>query len=468
MNISQDIKDWIINEYINEKHKTYRRIMKDVYEKFDLQIQIEDYVEVLEEYRKKIKEKEIPKVKYKKYEFTDKDDEFIGDELKKGTSCQKIFKKMLDKGYDITYSNLRNRCKTIRHNEDVYNEICRQKELREIQKKEKLNSKKRKKVVLDEEEIFNLRQQGMSKSKIAKMMRVSPNRIQRVCKNIYEKKGINESSYNKKIDDIDFEKVYKLRKKGIARKQIATKFNVSEGTIAKVCKIIFEQKGEIEPKYITHKRNKNIDEEEVFKLREQGWTIRDISEKYNVGTATMHKICKKVYADKGKNRPKYNRGKNKKKLDKEIIFELREQKLSYREIAEELGETLQVIRNTCKKIYEEKGKEEPRYSKNNSNKKEILKLKKQGLSFKEIAEKIGISEKSALIVCKNIYKENGIEFHETKKEIKQKKIDFKNMDINKFNENLQKLKKTKNATDEQLEEISKACGKKIDDKNMEK
>ena len=144
MNISQDIKDWIINEYINEKHKTYRRIMKDVYEKFDLEIQIEDYVEVLEEYRKKIKEKEIPKVKYKKYEFTDKDDEFIGDELKKGTSCQKIFKKMLDKGYDITYSNLRNRCKTIRHNEDVYNEICRQKELREIQKKEKLNSKKRK------------------------------------------------------------------------------------------------------------------------------------------------------------------------------------------------------------------------------------------------------------------------------------------------------------------------------------
>ena len=52
MNISQDIKDWIINEYINEKHKTYRRIMKDVYEKFDLEIQIEDYVEVLEEYRK--------------------------------------------------------------------------------------------------------------------------------------------------------------------------------------------------------------------------------------------------------------------------------------------------------------------------------------------------------------------------------------------------------------------------------
>ena len=114
------------------------------------------------------------------------------------------------------------------------------------------------------------------------------------------------------------------------------------------------------------RRKIEIRDEEIYELREQGMTHKEIARYYNekgieISKATIAYRCKKIYNEKGKDEPKIKRKNMVKEATDEEIYELREQGKSYEEIARYYKEkgieiTRVAIGKRCKKIYNEKGK----------------------------------------------------------------------------------------------------------------
>lgn len=78
--------------------------------------------------------------------------------------------------------------------------------------------------------------------------------------------------------------------------------------------------------------------------------------------------CKNIYTEKEKEEPKVKRKGTKKYITDEEIYKLREQGMAYRVIScyfEERGIKIceETIGKRCKRIYKEKGKEEPKLKK---------------------------------------------------------------------------------------------------------
>lgn len=111
--------------------------------------------------------------------------------------------------------------------------------------------------------------------------------------------------------ELDDEKIYKLRKKGMGHVAIARLFNVSHTTIARRCKEIFREKGEEEPNTIkkskfTTKNRLQISDDEIYELRKKVLTYEEIAEQLfenkgiKVSYMTIGRRCKKNIWRKGR------------------------------------------------------------------------------------------------------------------------------------------------------------------------
>ena len=276
----------------------------------------------------------------------------------------------------------------------------------------------------------------------SKGIKIARNTIASECKRIFAEKGekeeeiqINRKVGNRERKGILPEEVFKLREKGMSYKQIAEYYykigvDVSDQTIGRICKEIYKEKGKTEPTEIINDRVKSISKEVLYKLREQGMSYVTIAEQFKkdgieISSETIRRRCKEIYKEKGKTEPKtQERIRNKRTdINDEEIFQLREQGLSYKRIVEYYKEngvdvSCMTIRSRCKEIYKEKGKKEPRPQRSVTNKRidindeEIFKLREQGMTYDKIAEyykKNGVNVNYMVIRsrCKKIYEKKG-------------------------------------------------------------
>lgn len=116
------------------------------------------------------------------------------------------------------------------------------------------------------------------------------------------------------------------------------------------------------------KQRLSISNEEIYRLREQGLTYKAIAEHFNnqgieVSHITIDRRCKEIYAAKGQKEPKLKRGRKTPLIPDEEIYTLREQGLSYRQIAAHFAKqginiSYQAVKNRYDAMCETKGQEE--------------------------------------------------------------------------------------------------------------
>ena len=218
-------------------------------------------------------------------------------------------------------------------------------------------------------------------------------------------------SREKKDCKFSYDEIYRLREQGLSYKKIKEKFKekgieVSTSAIRNKCKNIYEYKEKKEP-IIKHKINKKIKlpEEEIYNLREQYLSYDEIAKQFknkgiDVSAITINDRCKSIYKEKGKEEPKVSK---RKRISEEEVYNLREQRLSYEEIAKRfknkgIDVSVTIISNRCKEVYKKKGKEVPKckYKKHSKHKsgnrikisdEDIFNLREQRLSYNQIAKR---------------------------------------------------------------------------------
>lgn len=171
-----------------------------------------------------------------------------------------------------------------------------------------------------------------------------------------------------------------------------------EITVEDVYSVLNEYKAKNPSKAVKKERSVSIDkitDEELINLCEQGLSYGKIVEYYKekgieVYYATVYRRCREAYEKYGKEKV------NLRNLPKIIIpeneiMELREQGLSYKKMAEYFTKkgikvSTSVVEKRCKEIYERLGKEVQDLRRVEVSDKEIIELRKQGLSFVEMSE----------------------------------------------------------------------------------
>ena len=124
---------------------------------------------------------------------------------------------------------------------------------------------------------------------------------------------IPQKAFEKKIH-IDDETVYNLREQGKTYKQIASYFvnkgiKISETFISKRCKLIYEEKGKVEPT-IT---DVYVSDKMLEELIELGFNYSQISRylaemNITISVSKVSERCKEIYGRKGIPIPKVKRG----------------------------------------------------------------------------------------------------------------------------------------------------------------
>ena len=451
MNISEETKNRIIELFCNT-HKNISGILKEVAPNGE--ITIEDAYNVLNEYKTnnpdKLKRKE--KVFHSSIDIAD--DELF--ELREqGLSYKEIVEYLNKNGITSTMKNVSERCKII------------------YSKKGKKEPHMRKPEISDEE-IFELREQGLTYKEIAeyfsqKGIKVTSEKISARCKMIYSQIGKEKPDMRRiKIQD---EEIFKLREQGYSYRKITDYFNekgvkVSYNTILERCYNLRKS----EKKKVNKVKSKNqkveIPDSEIFELSEQGFTFKEIANYFKekgikVSANYVLKRCRELYSQIGKEKVNLR----KVELPDDEVIELRERGFTYKEMVEYFkGKGIKVscktISERCNEIYNTIGKKEPRSHKetrfNDFIDNKIIELRSEGASYREI-------EKSL--------KECGIKvsFEAIRSRIKQingenKKINSKCdvKDKDKIKKAIVNLKKSRNATDEQLRAMAELYGVEIE------
>lgn len=319
--------------------------------------------------------------------------------------------------------------------------------------------------------IFNLREQGNNYDEISKLLKkqdikLKPFMVEERCKVIYERKNMKEPAESvKEIIEVNEKKEQEAKKEHL--QELVFELREQGKTYKQISEYIFREKGikkcisDIRDYYLDYCKKMKIAEpkkrinvsqkvssEEIFKLRESGYSCRDIIAYYKEkGIKISKESVQKIYKEECERLGKEYKSKVKlRKKCKEIIqlpdekiFELREKKLTYDEIVDWFKEngikvTKETIRKRCKRIYAEKGMAEPRlkhkFAPENVSVRfkipveELIYLKKQGLSNKQILEYyrqkgLNIGIRNINLRCSEAYEQIG-----TKKEKGQRNRKF--------------------------------------------
>ena len=221
----------------------------------------------------------------------------------------------------------------------------------------------------------------------------------------------------------------------------------------------------------------------IFELRQQGLPYNRIvkcleNQGITISEYLLNKRCKEIYRQRNITEPKITlKGRKKSKDEKkpkqiesfeEEIFEMRECGTSYKDISnyfiqKGIHTNPNAIRKICKKIYIENGLKEPKYESkfaklHNNEDEEILRLKKQGVSFRNIERifkerGISISHEGIRKRYNKMIKMNSDSRNETD-DINKPVINLDNVDKDRLRKVIENLRKTRNATQDQLNQLA--------------
>lgn len=356
--------------------------------------------------------------------------------------------------------------------------------------------------------IYQLRLKGLSPQEIAdklneEYIQLKPSSISTRCKNIFKEKGeeppaittpkkttkknkkkkekkpkikkVKSTLYNcnNKQRLIDKNELYELRSSGLSLEKITNHFkekgiDISSETIRKMCKKIYEEKGEKEPRYESLGNRYDEIASKALKMREMGLSYKDIKEEFaKQGVEVCSGKIKKICNESGKD-IKFI-GKTKRQVDDEKIYNLRKQGMSLRETTKSFQESgievsYSYIAMNSSRVFKEKGEKLPKSvsaklkSLDNLN-QEIYKLRKEGYTFygiKSYLEEQGINVGITTIRsrCDIVFKERGEEVPRITKYNsiykKEKKSSYRELDNKKIIDAVIEIGKRRKATEEQM------------------
>lgn len=362
---------------------------------------------------------------------------------KQGMSFQKIRNTLLEQfGKTLTLKTIRLRCKKMFIENGIEQPVCKR------GRKEEWNQGEQSKEINNE--IYKLKEQGYSYPNIARILNkkgieINEGKVGRICRKIYAEKGKNIPKVPE-ASPIDREELYNLAERGLPSHKICEilKERGVEITISKLDNImynIYAEKGK--KRSGGRHQNKDVTDEEIYSLKNQGKSLQDICEYYKskgitIGEATIFKKAKRIFEEKGETMPKAENKASTRIVIPEIyhekIYMLRQNNYSINAIIEKLIQedgyttTSFCVKKLLKKIYAEKGETEPKAKAGRKKKivrasggkkrisnfdEELYSLREQGYgieAIREILEKEYNFKTGTSTICKRlkvIYGEKG-------------------------------------------------------------
>lgn len=237
---------------------------------------------------------------------------------------------------------------------------------------------------LNVKEIINLYLSGLSANKISKHLNISVSTIIRYLR----KNGIEVTSTKTKWLNLPEDKIIKLYQKGKTLNEIAIKLNSNIRVIQKILeKNNIKRRTISDYKYKLNNRKilSSIQDKEICELYLQGYLVKEIAKKYNVSsqliskTISRNNIKKRAYGLHTKKLPG---------MESEII-KLYSEGLTEKQIGDKLNVHARTI-NTKLNNSGIRLKEKYFIDISESIKNEILDLDKNNVNYKQISEKLNL------------------------------------------------------------------------------
>ena len=277
-------------------------------------------------------------------------------------------------------------------------------------------------------EMLDLRSHGMSYRKLAEKYKCTSDAIRQGLIKYCEEKNIDFPEVNRgpKKKKIPMKEIYELKSQGLTYKEIAEEYNCDATTISLRLKEYCEQNNLDIPKANKGKREKNLPMEKICELKKQEMTYEEIGEKYDCTHEAIRQKLKEYCEQNNLEIPKANKGPRKKNLPMEKIYELRKQGTTYDELAEKYDYTKEGIRQRlikyCKKNNLEFPEVDMRHKNKNLSMEEIYELKTQGMTYDELSEKYNCNYSTILNRLKSYCEQNNLKIPKAKSGPKQKTL----------------------------------------------
>jgi len=242
-------------------------------------------------------------------------------------------------------------------------------------------------------EILKLVEKGLTQNEISKRTGLSIGSISYRLKKMRDN-GIVIIKHPRISKSIINEKIIELAKKGLKQKEIANELNLSNSNVSTRISNM-RARGIIIPK------KSQFDELKIIELLKEGLSINEIAQKMGLCSASISKKIEKMRRN-GIEIPS--------KIEHDIInrniVELMKNGLSITEISRELGISGQTIASRIRKM-KKNGIIFPTIPKTNVTDEQIIELLSDGISQKEIAKRLNLSNSNISMRIKKM-KKNGI------------------------------------------------------------
>lgn len=338
MDIPQEVKDEIINLSLNTSI-AIKNILKRVSPEGN--ISIEDYYNILEEYQKKTG-KRVSRGINQRQANENVEDSILIELCKKGYTNNEIKEYLIEKGYAFSRGDVETRVKEIYNKYNFkrrHRKVARPKKQIEDDEIYKLYNQGMTYKAMSEYFASTGRKistQALNQ-RVHKIYELKGQKVPKI------RKAKDKTKSRRKENRVGYEQaeiVFELRQKKMSYKDITKYFRklgykTCDYTISKICKKIYEEKGLKEPTIRTKKNL--IRNEQLAEMRKKGMTIDEIIEYYHkrgidVPRRYVFQKCAVLRLLESSNKQK---GKMLlKEVTDEDLKKLREQRMSYKKIKE--------------------------------------------------------------------------------------------------------------------------------------
>ena len=258
------------------------------------------------------------------------------------------------------------------------------------------------KIYLPMKEIYELKKQGVLYRKIAERYHCSVTTIKLRLKEYCNLNDLdfpeNQNLYDKV--ELPMEEIYELKKQGVLYRKIAERYHCSVTTIERRLKEYCELNGLDLPKNSNSHYKIELPMEEIYELKKQGMTYKEISEMYDCSIPTVISKLKEYCDLNDLDFPKKPNWPDKIDLPMKEIYNLRLKGMSYDKIEKQYGCSTCTVINKLKEYCDLNDLDFPenpnRRDKVELPMEEIYELKKQGMTYEEISKKYNCSPSTVI------------------------------------------------------------------------
>ena len=267
--------------------------------------------------------------------------------------------------------------------------------------------------------MYELKKECMPYEELAKKYNCNANTIKRKLKEYCKGHNLELHERILRIEKIklSIKEIYELKKGGMTYKELSKKYDCNVAIINQSLKEYCKENNLELPQPSPSPKKLKLPVEEIYEFKKSGMTYKELAKKYNCNITTIRKKLEKYCEEQDLVITKINYKSKKLKLPIEEIYELRKQEMTYKELAEKYDCSHEAIRKKLIKYCKEQNKE---FLKRTSGikrielpMKKVYELKKSGVTYKELSEKYNCNVTTINQSLKEYCKERSLELPKT-------------------------------------------------------